>query len=232
MRTITCCLICLGLAPGLTVGVGCAAGCPKPNLDLAVCDPGGTFTLDIDNPFFPLEVGRQLTLEGKEGKTDLRVIITALDETEEVAGVICRVVEEAEYEDGEVIEISRNYFAQAADGTLCYFGEAVDVYEDGQVVDHPGAWRAGEGENRAGIMMPADPRPGDVAYQEWAPGVAKDLAAFKQRDVTVTTPAGTFEGALRATDCNPMDGGKGTKIYAPGIGLVVDGPARLVSHTP
>lgn len=36
---------------------------------------------------------------GKEGKTDLRVVISALDETEEVAGVTCRVVE-AEYEDG------------------------------------------------------------------------------------------------------------------------------------
>ena len=226
-------MIMLTLLMGFAAaGTGCASGCPKPNLDLAVCDPGATFSLEIDNPFFPLELGRQLVLEGNEGKTVVRVEINVLDETEEVAGVTCRVVQEAEYEDDEVVEISRNFYAQASDGTVCYFGEDVDVYKGGQVVDHPGSWRAGEGDNRPGIMMPADPQPGEVGYQEWAPGVAKDMASYEERDVSVTTPAGTFEGTLHNHDCNPMDGSKDDKYYAPGIGLVVDGPARLVSHTP
>jgi hypothetical protein len=66
--------------------------------------------------------------------------------------VTTRVVEEIEWEDsipfgtidaGEaLIERSLNYFAQTQDGTVCYFGEAVDIYENGVVVSHEGAWRA------------------------------------------------------------------------------------------
>ena len=50
-----------------------------------------------------------------------------LDDTEVVAGIETRVVEEKEWEDGEVIEVSRNFFVQAPDGTVCYYGEDVDM---------------------------------------------------------------------------------------------------------
>src|SRR5512134_3804896 len=95
-------------------------------LELSVCgEAGAPFTLEIDNPFFPLPVAHHLVLEGDEDGTTIRVEITVLDETEDVGGVTTRVVEEAEYEDDEVVEIARNFFAQASDGTVCYFGETV-----------------------------------------------------------------------------------------------------------
>jgi hypothetical protein len=46
--------------------------------------------------------------------------------------------------------------------------------------------------------------------------------------VKATVPAGTFSNTIRVRDRNPLDGTSGTKIYARGIGLVMEGPLRLI----
>ncbi|HVF08309.1 MAG TPA: hypothetical protein VNC60_07020 [Actinomycetota bacterium] len=99
------------------------AGSFENLMDIGACDPDATeFTLEIDNPFFPLLPGQRTVLEGEAaGGTEL-VRITVLDEVESVAGVDTRVVEEHESLDGRVVEISRNYFAQTVGGTVCYLG--------------------------------------------------------------------------------------------------------------
>lgn len=59
-------------------------------------------------------------------------------------------------EDGELTEISRNFFATCnRDNSVVYFGEEVNIYEDGEVVAHEGEWRAGDDDARPGIIMPA-----------------------------------------------------------------------------
>jgi hypothetical protein len=196
------------------------------------CDPATTtFTTRIDNPFFPLPVGHRVVLEGEEGSTHLVVRITSLDETEMVDGVETRVVEEFESKDGQVVEISRNFFAQAEDGTVCYFGEDVDIYDGaGNVTSHSGEWRAGEGENRPGVFMPADLEVGQAFQQEVAPGIAEDQAKVIAIGETTEVPAGTFDDTVRMEDASPIDGSRGTKVYARGIGLIVDGPAQLTRY--
>jgi hypothetical protein len=102
-------------------------------LDISVCDPGaGPFSLTIDNPFMPLTVGKVSVLEGNEGSTAVHLGITVLNEKEIITGVETRVVEERETHDGVLVEVSRNFFVQSPDGTVCYFGEDVDMY-DGKV---------------------------------------------------------------------------------------------------
>jgi len=211
---------------------GGGGGCPETNLSIAVCDPSaGPFSLVIDNAFFPLVVGDELVLEGEDDEgTFLEVIITVLDETEVVAGVTTRVVEEEELEDDEVVEISRNFFAQAPDGTVCYFGEDVDDFEDGMIVGHDGEWRAGVDGNLPGIIMPANPQVGQIFQQEAAPGIAEDQAEVVALGETISVPAGTFSDTLTTLDCNPMENGAiDEKVYVDGIGLSIDEDAELVS---
>ena len=206
--------------------------CPETNLSIAVCDPSaGPFSLIIDNPFFPLVVGDELVLEGEDDEgTFLEIIITVLDETEVVAGITTRVVEEAEFEDGEIVEISRNFFAQAPDGTVCYFGEDVDDFEDGIIVGHDGEWRAGENGNLPGIIMPANPQVGQIFQQEAAPGVAEDQAEIVAFGETIMVPAGEFSDTLTSLDCNPNEkGATDEKVYIRNIGLAIDEDAELVS---
>jgi hypothetical protein len=201
--------------------------------DVGACDPAvSTFTTDIDNPFFPLPVGHRVVLEGEEAGGHLLVRITSLDETETVAGVETRVVEEYEAKEGQVVEISRNFFAQAEDGTVCYFGEEVDIYDGtGNVTSHLGAWRAGDGRNRPGIFMPPSLEVGLAFQQEIAPGIAEDQAKVIALDEATAVPAGTFEDTVTMRDGSPLDGSSGEKVYARGIGLIVDGPARLTRYS-
>lgn len=141
------------------------------------------------NRYFVLEPGFQIILEGKKEK----VSITVLDETAEIAGVITRVVEEREWKNGELVEVSRNFFAICTETKdVFYFGEDVDIYKNGTVVEHSGAWRADKGNAKPGMIMPGRPSVGLKYYQEIAPGVAMDRAEIVSLTETLKTPAGVL----------------------------------------
>ena len=201
---------------------------PNPSwqqeFDLARCTLASTGR----NRYFVLEPGFQLVLEG--GTT--RVQITVLDETRRVAGVETRVVEEREWKGGQLHEVSRNYFALCQQtGGVFYFGEDVDYYENGRVVRHDGAWLAGTGGNRAGLIMPGAPRVGMRYYQEVAPGVAMDRAEIVSLNETCETPAGRFSDCLKVKEDTPLEAGAGEyKYHAPGVGLVQDEDLRLTRY--
>jgi len=202
-------------------------------MDISVCDPDtGSFTTEIDNPYLPLLAGHQVVLQGKEFGRDLLVRVTVLDEVETVAGVQTRVVEEYEAKDGRVVEISRNYFAQNQDGTVCYFGEGVDIFdENGDVTSHAGAWRADGDRFLPGIFMPGSLRVGQAFQQEIAPGVAEDQAKVVALGERTLVPAGTFDDTVSMLDRNPLDGSQDVKIYARGIGLIVDETAKMTTYS-
>ncbi len=194
----------------------------QTSLDISVCDPAnGPFSLTIDNEFFPLPVGMVQVLEDSTSK----VQISVLDQTETVAGVVTRVVEEREWENGVLAEVSHNFFVQAPDGSVCYYGEEVDDYKDGKLVGHGGARRAGIGQNKPGIIMPARPAVGQIYQQEIAPGVAMDQAEHVAMGQSFTTPAGTFHNVLLVRE-TPAS----TKRYQQGIGLIFDDGMVLVKY--
>ena len=221
------------LAIGGCGGGGGGGGCPELNTSIEVCDPeAGPFLLAIDNGFFPVLVGSETVLEGVDDEGILfRVVTTVPGDTEMVAGVNTRVLVETESEDGEIVEISRNFVAQAPDGTVCYFGEDVDIFEDGEIVAHDGAWRAGENGNLPGIAMPGEPEVGMVFQQEFAPGVAEDQTEILALGEEIEVPAGTFDDTLTAEDCNALDGTIDLKVYINDIGLAIDEFAELIEFS-
>ncbi len=185
------------------------------------------------NPFFVLEPGWQLVLEGEEDGETARLTITVLDQTRTVAGVETRVVEEREEEDGELVEVSRNFMAiSRLTGAVGYFGEEVDLYEDGRVVRHEGAWLAGEDGARFGLLLPGAPAVGARFYQEVAPGAALDRAEILGLTDSLVTPAGRFEGCLRVRESSALEQGSEVKLHAPGVGLVQEEHLKLVRFGP
>ena len=180
------------------------------------------------NPFFRLEPGYVLTLEDAH----TRLVITVLNETKRVLDVDTRVVEERESKDGQLVEVSRNYFAiSARTNGVYYFGEDVDIYKNGRVTDHEGAWLAGVNGAKPGLMMPGDPLIGARYYQEMAPRVAMDRAEITGLAGTLATPAGKFTGVLRITETTPLEPvAKEDKLYARGVGLIQDGGLKLVKY--
>jgi hypothetical protein len=178
--------------------------------------------------YFVLEPGFQLVFESEDAK----LVITVLDDTVDVGGVTVRVVEEREWEEGKLIEVSWNLFAIDKDNKdVFYFGEDVDVYKDGKITGHGGSWRAEKDGARPGLIMPGTPAAGMKYYQEMAPGIAMDRAEVISVDEKFKTPAGTFKKCLKTMEgsgLNPDE--KEFKIYAPGIGLVKDGDMLLVKY--
>jgi hypothetical protein len=140
------------------------------------------------------------------------------------------VVEEREFEDGELAEVSRNFFAICEKtNDVYYFGEEVDIYEDGEIVSHDGAWLAGVDGALPGIVMPGSFLLGSRYYQEVAPGVALDRAEHTAEGLVVETGAGEFEGCVEIIETSPLEpGAESRKLYCPGVGLVADDDLVLV----
>lgn len=194
-----------------------------PGNNLTSCDRNnGPFSLTINNPYMPFTVGTVRTLAN-----DIESVrITVLNQTKVVDGVTTRVVEEYEQANGQLVEISKNYFAQAPDGAVCYFGEDVDIYQNGQVVSHDGTWLAG-GQNKAGIIMPANPTQGMTFQIESAPGIAQETGTVAAVGTTVVTPSGTFTDTVYIQENNGTE--ISHKYYARGIGMVDDDGMKQIS---
>lgn len=189
-------------------------------LSIAVCDrANGPFSLNINNPYYPLPVGLVHVLEGGGSKVEFSV----LNQTKVIGGVTTRVIQERHFTSGNLVEVSYNWFVQAPNGTVCYYGE--DVFDgSGNIIG--GTWKAYDDPAhpnfRPGIIMPANPSVGQTYYQEYAPGVAQDHANHIRFEPSYTTPAGTFNNVLYVEETPPS-----TKRYAPGIGMVFDAGAVL-----
>ncbi|MEW5875909.1 MAG: hypothetical protein AB1752_12105 [Candidatus Zixiibacteriota bacterium] len=189
------------------------------------------FATTGSNSYFILQPGHQLILAGVDEGDSATLIITVLNETIVVDGVETRIVEERESKNGELIEVSRNFFAFCeTNGSIFYFGEDVDMYDEGEITSHSGAWRAGADSARAGLMLPGLPLIGAAYYQEIAPGKAMDRARIISTTAVFECPAGRFEDCLITEETTPLEpDAREEKVYAPGIGLVKDGPLVLIN---
>ena len=197
------------------------------------------------NPYFPITPGRQTyysnsacVAAGRCGaltelwitmERDIRRIPLSVGKSSRT--VIARVMEERETEDGELAEISRNFVADCFPShDVYYFGEEVDIYEDGAIVDHEGAWLAGRHGAKPGMLMPeAGFMVGSRYFQESAPGVALDRAEHKRVGFSMQVPAGHFENCLEVEETTPLERGKSTKVYCRGVGLVKDDDLELIA---
>jgi hypothetical protein len=200
-------------------------------------DPTFTSRFDVEkadlvstgrNPYFILEPGYTLTLEGGS----VRLVITVLNETKVVDGVETRIVEERETDKGQPVEVSRNYFAiSRRTNSVFYFGEDVDMYKGGKVVGHEGAWLSGISGARFGLALPGLPLLRARYYQEIAPKVAMDRAEIVSNSDSLKTPAGAFTNVLKVEETTPLEPGvKEAKFYAAGVGLIQDGDLKLVKY--
>jgi hypothetical protein len=191
------------------------------------------FTTEVDNPYMPLVVGRTLTYqEGNE-----RVVIRVTDSMRTVMGVDVRVVRDREYDGERLIEDTEDWFAQDNEGNVWYFGEATAECRDGTITTRAGEWQAGVDGAQPGIVMLAAPRVGDYYRQEFYRGRAEDVARVREIGATVVHEGTTYQNVLVTEDFTALEPGQlEHKMYAPGVGLIQEGPAgraavRLVDMT-
>jgi len=216
----------LGLAFGLILATVVPVRAQKPKEWNPTIDPA-QFTTNVTNPYFPLPIGRTWRYSTPDGSEQLTVEVTG--QTRTVMGVQTLVVRETSTENGQVVEISDNYYAQDSAGNVWYFGENTQILENGVVVSTEGSWEAGVNGALPGIIMEASPQHGDTYFQEYAPGIAQDMATVLTTSDTVTVPYGTFGGVLRTKEWSPIENSSlEHKYYAPNIGLIMEQDANVL----
>jgi hypothetical protein len=226
--------VALFLAPGAA-----AQGVPTYTIDFRM--EGCTFASTGANPLFlSLTPGHWLKLEGYEGPNFVEVLITSTPETRTIPlttargtpmTVTARVIEEREWINAELVEVSRNWFARCVQtNDVYYLGEQVDIYQNGQIVSHDGSWTAGVFGALPGVVMPGTFMLGARYYQEYA-GPARDRGENVAMGLRLTVPYGTFGNCVRVKETTPLEPGDvSTKSYCEGTGLVVDDVVQLVGR--
>ena len=192
------------------------AGSPyEPVLDAA------DFTTTIDNPYFPLPVGRTLVYRGvKDGQTQTDTV-TVTNQTKTVAeGITARVVTDVATHGSTVLERTSDWYAQDKQGNVWYVGEDTVSFASGKP-DTSGSWEAGVHDAEPGMVMEANPQIPDAYRQEFLSNQAEDTAWVVERGGSVTVPYGTLKNALTTLEATRLEpGAYDQKIYAPGIGIV------------
>jgi hypothetical protein len=172
------------------------------------------FAKAIDNPYFPLPVGRTFIYRGVEGgKKELdRMHITR--RTKVIAGIQATVVSDNVYEPPpKLLEKTFDYYAQDDRGNVWYLGEDTKELLGGEKVDRSGSWLTGKSGAKPGLIMEADPRVPDAYRQECLSGEAEDLAWVVGR--------GGAKHLLRTLEFSPLEPSiVERKVYKPGVGVV------------
>lgn len=180
------------------------------------------------NPYFILTPGYTLSFAHRKDTEAIAV----LNETKLIDGVVTRPVEDREMKNGQLVEVTRDYYAiDSATSDVYYFGEEVDTYKNGKVAGHEGAWFSGVNGAKFGLMMPGAPKQGQRFFQEQAPGVGMDRCEILGAGGWMETPAGTFNQTLHVVETSAIEAGlHDQKWYVSGVGLVKDEEMELVKY--
>jgi len=221
------------LLPLMALSLGLLAGAGADTSSVA---PSFSAPTQFTNPFTPFQPGAVKVYAGRSEGAALVIVDLFLAETRSFtlggATVECAGLQETEFEDGVITEISRNWFAQADDGAVYYFGESVDHYVGGVVADHEGSWLVGgptlasDAEETAtaskpSLWMPVAPSVGDSWHPEDLPPIAQENALALATDTTIKVRAGKFLGVLVVQETSDLEDVEvERKWYAPQVGLV------------
>jgi hypothetical protein len=200
-------------------GTGCLPVAPdSARVDLG--KPGFSDPGRISNTRFPIGELTQVVQLGHEAGEPLRVEVSRLPgakvlewDGQRVGTVRSQFVA---YRGGRIQEVAIDYYAQADDGSVWYFGEDVANYENGVVADHNGTWLAGK-DGAPGMIMPGAPEVGDVYRPENIPGLVFEQDTIRSTGETVDGPRGPVQGAALVQELL-MDGTLEEKAFVPGYG--------------
>jgi len=172
------------------------------------------------HPFFPLVTGMTWNYAGG-GETGE---VTVTNEIKEILGVECFVVRDVVRVGGVIAEDTQDWLAMDKDGNVWYMGEHSETWEDGELVNLDGSWKAGVNGARPGIIMKAQPEV-DVLYrQEFLLAEAEDMAEVTSITGSESVPGGSCSGDCVVThEFTPIEPGSGaSKYYASGVGLILE----------
>jgi hypothetical protein len=215
-------LLALGSVAGAATGPPPGVLAPIHGTYAPKIDPAN-FVARIDNRYLPYAPGTRFHFEGVRGRTPQTDDQVVLRRTKVIRGVRSTVVRDTVSEHRRAVERTDDWFAQDRQGNVWYMGEDSFERRHGRFVKADDSWKAGVNGARPGIIMPADPRPGDAYRQEYyPPGKALDEARVVRLGAKLTVPSGRFDRVLVTSERSPFEPQTERKYYAPGVGEIAE----------
>jgi hypothetical protein len=181
------------------------------------------FTTEIDNEYWPMKPGNHWVYRELEDGELQRVDVTVTNQTKVLGGVTARVVHDRVARRGQVVEDTRDWYAQDSDGNLWYLGEDTKEYENGKVKSTEGSWAYGVDGAQAGVIVPADPEQGLTYREEYYAGHAEDAAEVLNLHSQVQVPLGRYQDAMLTRNYSSLEPTvEEMKLYAKGVGPVME----------
>jgi hypothetical protein len=177
---------------------------------------------EVTNPLFPIKELHSAVLNGTIDGKPFHTETTLLPYTRAVewpAGhqVETLVSQYVAFLDGRIQEVALDYYAQADDGSVWYFGEDVlDYNEDGLIAFTTDSWLAGQ-DGPPAMIMPGHPKVGDAFRTENIPGLVFEEVTVKTVDETAPGPIGEIRRVMVGEELHD-DGMASDKLFAPGYG--------------
>lgn len=149
-----------------------------PHINPALFDDDFT-NLTHPNPYFPLTIGNRWEYRGGNEVN----IVEILNRTKLINGVRCIVAGDRVFKDGDLAEDTNDWFCQAKNGNVWYFGEEVKNLEsfDGdnprlpELVSIDGSFKFGREGDKGGLFFLISPRRGDIYLEEFSLTNAEDV---------------------------------------------------------
>jgi len=211
-------------------------------------DPANfTTPLVIDNPYWPLVAGTTFVYRTASDEDCQVNYVAVTQNTKSIAGVTTREVHDQVKEDlacdgtpGALLEDTLDWYAQDDAGNIWYFGESTSEAGSGcsppvaGTCNTEGSWEAGGdvasigSPAQAGVVILADPEPGNFYQQEFYEGEAEDqgkvLRLNAKVSLTLDSPSvpDKYAGCMKTKETSPLEKGVVEhKYYCPGAGLVL-----------
>jgi hypothetical protein len=231
IRRVACIVVAALLVTGACVvrGPAAVAGSPDPGPNptapkrdrVDLNPPSFSNPTKVDNPLFPIGDLHSAILLGNDEGRALRIETSLLPGTKTIEWkgkkVKTLVSQFVSYLDGRIHEVALDWYAQADDGSVWYFGEDVFNFQDGVVADTDGSWLAGK-DGPPGMIMPANPELGAAYRPENIPGFVFEEVVVKSAGQTVPGPRGPVPGAIVGQENHLIEGFYEDKTFAPGYG--------------
>jgi len=176
----------------------------------------------VTNPLFPISDLRSAVLDGRIDGKPFHTETTLLPYTRPIEWspghtVDTLVSQYAAWLDGRIQEVALDYYAQADDGSVWYFGEDVSDYDPhGVIAFTTDSWLAGR-DGPPAMIMPGHPTVGQAFRTENIPGKVFEQVTVKSTGDTEPGPLGAVSGAMIGTELHD-DGAQSDKVFAPGYG--------------
>lgn len=218
------------LTAAFVIGGCSSATIPQPDVrDLLVAPDSARVDLamptfsnptNVTNPLFPVSSQASVLMVGTVGGKPFRTEVTLLPDTRIIEWdghqVEVLVSQYMAFLDGRIEEVAYDFYAQADDGSVWYFGEDVYNFAEGAIRNTHGSWMAGR-DGPAAMIMPANPKAGEVYRTENIPGLVFEEVTVQEVGQTLEGPLGPIEGGIVVRELH-MDGATEDKTFAPGYG--------------